>query len=122
MSPQFLLDENLRGPLWDAIDRHNQLRNVRIDALRLGDEGTPPLGSIDPDILIWCAAAGRILVSVDKQTLPGHLADHLAAGLHSPGLFLIRPEQSIRAVVQFLALASVASDAAEWRDAFTYIP
>lgn len=122
MTPRFLLDENQRGPLWDAIERHNEHSSTPIDAMRVGDEGTPPLGAIDPGLLAWCEAAGRILVSVDKQTLPKHLADHLALGLHSPGVFLIRPGQSVRAVVDFLTLATAVSDAGEWRDAITYIP
>jgi hypothetical protein len=122
MSPRFLLDENLRGPLWDAIERHNEYSSTPVDAIRLGDDGTPPLGTLDPDLLVWCEAAGRILLSLDKQTLPEHLADHLALGLHSPGVFLIRPGKSIRVAVEFLALASAASDAAEWRDSIRYIP
>jgi hypothetical protein len=61
-------------------------------------------------------------VSEDKSTLPVHLASHLAAGHHSPGVFLIRPGHSVRSIVEFLALATQASDASEWRDAVTYIP
>lgn len=122
MSPRFLLDENQRGPLWDALERHNEHASAPIDAMLLGEVGTPPLGAIDSNVLVWCEAAGRVLVSNDKRTLPGHLADHLALGHHSPGVFLIRPGQSIRAVVEFLALACAASDAAEWGDAVTYIP
>ncbi len=122
MSPRFLLDENLRGPLWDAIERHKLQVSEPIDVLRVGDETAPTLGILDPDLLIWCEGAGRILVSVDKRTLPGHFAEHLAVGRHSPGVFLIRPGQSIRAVVEFLSLVSDASDADEWRDAITYIP
>lgn len=31
----FLLDEQLRGPLWKAIQRHNQTGGLPIDAMRV---------------------------------------------------------------------------------------
>lgn len=122
MPPRFLLDENLRGPLWEAIQRHNGLRTVFIDALRVGGDEAPILGASDAEVLIWCEAAGRILISGDKRTLPGHLLHHLEGGRNCPGVFLLRPGRSIRAVVSFLTLAVTASDADEWRDSLTYIP
>lgn len=122
MPPRFLLDENLRGPLWDAIQRHNEHHGSLIDVARVGSTTAPSLGVGDAELLVWCEAAGRILVSGDKRTLPGHLMDHLKVSRHSPGVFLVRPGHSIRAVVEFLALAVNSSDAAEWRDTLTYIP
>jgi hypothetical protein len=122
MNPRFLLDENLRGPLWDAIQRHNEHRSTFIDVARVGDDAGPSLGAKDAELLVWCEAVGRILVSGDKRTLPGHLVNHLGVSRHSPGVFLVRPGRSIRSVVEFLALAACSSDAAEWRDTLTYIP
>jgi len=51
MIPRFLLDENQRGPLWDAIERHNEFSSTPIDAVRVGDHGAPPLATLDPEIL-----------------------------------------------------------------------
>jgi len=91
MSIQFLFDENLRGPLWQAVQRHNSAGDLPLDVERVGEPPDLPLGSLDPMILEWCQREDRILVSFDHATLPGHLGNHLAQGGHSPGIFLIRP-------------------------------
>jgi hypothetical protein len=51
-----------------------------------------------------------------------HFNDHLAAGHHSPGLFLIHPRSRIQDLVAFLALAAHAGNAEQWCDQVTYIP
>jgi hypothetical protein len=72
----FVLDENQRGLLWRAIVRHNQAGVNVLDAVRVGDFPDLPLGSSDPDILLWSEREGRILVSFDKATMADHLAEH----------------------------------------------
>ena len=47
MKVRFLLDENLSPRLITALHR----LDPAIDILRVGDEGTPPLGTDDPTIL-----------------------------------------------------------------------
>jgi hypothetical protein len=96
MPLRFLLDENLRGPLWHAVHRHNVAGSLPIDVARVGDPPDLPLASPDGRILAWCEQNDRILVSLDHDTLPGHLNDRLARGEHSPGIFLIRPGSSLR--------------------------
>src|SRR5947209_20370657 len=105
----YVLDEHLRGLLWPAILQHNRTSPHLIDATRVGDPPDLPLGSPDPDILLWAERNGRILVSLDRKTLAVHLAAHLAAGHHSPGVFLIRPGVSLKDVTDFLYIASGAS-------------
>src|SRR5262249_16816383 len=122
MNLLFVLDEHLRGTLWRAIWRHNALGVYPIDVVRVGDPPGLPLGSADPDILIWAEREGQILSSRDRDTMIGHLADHLAAGRHSPGVFVVRPHTRRRAVVDFLAVAAYASQPEEWTDAWFYIP
>jgi hypothetical protein len=93
-----------------------------LDVTRVGDPADLPLGSQDPDILRWAEREDRILVSLDKKTIPGHFAAHLATGHHSPGVFLIRPAESVRAVLSYLVLAAYASDPSEHQDVCKYIP
>ena len=81
-----------------------------------------PLGSTDPDILLWCEREDRILVSFDKTTLAGHLNNHLQSGHHSPGIFLLRRASRLSQVVAHLALVAHASDAWEWQDRIEFIP
>jgi hypothetical protein len=118
----YVIDEQLRGPLWQAIQSHNAKGIHLIDAIRVGDPPDLPLGSTDPDILIWAELTGRILVSRDEATMKTHLADHLATGRHSPGVFLIRHGSTLNEVVEFLVAAAYASDAYEWVDRSVYIP
>jgi hypothetical protein len=118
---RYLFDENQRGLLWLALEQHNARGIHLLDVARVGDPPDLPLGSPDPAVLLWAEREGRILVSFDKSTLPSHLAQHLRIGHHSPGLFLVRRGSRIRTLVDFLVLAHLASDAAEWEDRIEYI-
>jgi hypothetical protein len=117
-----VLDENQRGPLWRAIVRHNQTAIDPIDALRVGDSDDLPLHASDPDILVWCEREDRILVTFDKATLAKHLANHLQAGRHCPGIFTLRRGTRLPQIVEHLVLAGHASEAWEWADRIEFIP
>src|SRR3954469_19438412 len=95
----FLLDEHLRGALWQAIGHHNSHGGDVLDTLRVGDTPAPPLGTVDPDLLLWCEANGRVLVSEDRKTMPGHLTAHFLAGRHVGGVFLLTPRWTIPIVL-----------------------
>jgi hypothetical protein len=118
-----MLDENLRGgPLWPAICHHNRQSPYLIDTTRVGDPADLPLGTRDPDILLWAERNGRILISWDKGTLPTALAAHLRAGNHSPGIFLLRPGSTTAQVISTLELIAHAGDPAAYWDRIEYIP
>jgi hypothetical protein len=119
---RFVLDEHLRGRLWWAIDRHNLGGGLPIDAVRVGDPPDLPLGTPDPDILLWAERDGRIVITLDVHTMPAHLANHLATGHHSPGVFLVRQGASLAQIVSYLELAAHAGDPADYIDRVTYIP
>ena len=118
----FLLDEHLRGNLWDFIQTHNQAGSLVIDAERIGDTPDLPLGTKDPVVLVWAEQHGRIILSRDFRTMPGHFNDHLAAGRHSPGVALLRPSASLAEIVSYLAVAAHAAEAYEFADAVRVIP
>lgn len=123
MPLRFVLDEHLRGGgLWQAVRRHNLLGIYLIEMTRVGDPPDLPLGSTDPDILLWAAKEARILVSKDRTTMPGLLAQHLQSGRHSPGVLVIRPRSSIPAVLDFLKAAAHASKPEDWENQVRYIP
>jgi hypothetical protein len=122
MALRFLLDENLRGPLWQAI-RHSNATGVDVlEAMRVGDPGAPALETPDPNLLLWAEAHGRILVSLDVISMSGHLADHLHAGHHSPGVFILRPRWTIPLVLAALILRDQAGDPQIYVDRFEFIP
>lgn len=51
MTLRYLLDEHLRGPLWRAIQWHNNSGVYPLDVVRVGDPPELPLGSDDPTLL-----------------------------------------------------------------------
>jgi hypothetical protein len=118
---KFILDENTPGPRWQAILQHNAKRNLPIDVVRVGDSPDLPLQSPDPDILIWAEQNGRILISADKRTMVGHMADHLANGCHSPGVIVLK-SKSNRAFVSDLTAIAYASRPDEWLDMVRFFP
>jgi predicted nuclease of predicted toxin-antitoxin system len=122
MALRYLLDENMRGPLWRAILWHNSSGVYPLDVVRVGDPADLPLGTGDPAILLWAEREQRILVTHDADTVPMHLADHLAAGRHSPGVFMIRHRSTLPQIISFLRDAAYASDAVEWQDRIQFIP
>lgn len=119
---KFLLDEHLRGVLWHAIERHNRAGREPIDVIRIGDVPDLPLASLDAEILIWAEREERVLISRDVTTLFGHLANHLQAGKHCPGISLVRRRCILPQVVAFLVEAAYRSDPAAWQDRIEYIP
>jgi hypothetical protein len=122
MAIRYLLDENTRGMLWHAIVRHNAASTEPIDIVCVGDPDDLPLGSLDPDILLWAEREARVLVTLDHNTMPGYLIDLLQAGGHLPGMFLIRRRSRIRDIVAWLVLVAQSGDDEQWRDQVFYIP
>jgi Domain of unknown function (DUF5615) len=121
MALRFLLDENQRGVLWHVIQRHNARGIDPLDATRVGDAPDLPLGSEDPVILRWAEREQRILVTFDKSTMSRHLSEHLAAGNHCPGIFMVPTESKAVEVLEFLVLAAYVSQPAEWLDWIKYL-
>lgn len=122
MALRYLIDENLRGPLWVALHRLNARRPVPLEITRVGDEAGLPFGIGDPVLLRWAEDHGFVLVSGDVRTMPVHHRAHLQAGRHSPGVFLIDLPCSIPQVVDALLYYAEESDEAVWRDRVVYIP
>ncbi|MEG3937828.1 MULTISPECIES: DUF5615 family PIN-like protein [unclassified Microcoleus] len=82
MALKYLMDENVT-PIYAT-----QLRRKRPDLVvwAVGDIGTPPKSTLDPDILIWCEDNGFILVTNNRKSMPVHLADNMSAFSHIPGI------------------------------------
>src|ERR1700693_2707274 len=59
--------------------------------------------------MLWGEREDRILVSFDKTTLAGQLANHLQAGHHAPGVSMLRRGSRLSQVVAHLALVAYAS-------------
>jgi hypothetical protein len=98
----YLLDENLRGPLWRAIQQHNAAGIDVLECLCVGHPPAPPLGTPDPDLLAWCDGQGRVLISLDKSMIGAHVVARWQAGEHLAGVILLRSSWAIPAVIAAL--------------------
>jgi hypothetical protein len=77
-------------------------------------------GLSDPDVLDVAAQEQRILVSRDRETMPGHFS-HLIKHSPSPGLLIVDRRLGVGDAIEQVFLVWVCSDAAEWIDRAGYI-
>ena len=120
---RFVIDECVSKRVVRAISRWNAAHPSEvIDAIREGKPADLPRRTPDPAVLLWAERNARVVVSVDYTTMPGHFADHLAAGRHSPGMLFIRPGAILRDIISDLAMIAYAGDPDDFTDTIQYIP
>jgi hypothetical protein len=89
-----------------------------IDIRTAADAGLA--GLEDPGVLRIAADSGRILVSQDRRTMPGHFA-RFSLTVQSPGLILLREATPVSTAIDELVLIWSASEAEEWKaDSFGF--
>ncbi len=115
---RYLMDENV-APVYQ-IQLFRQEPDLIV--LAVGDEGTPPKGTLDPEILIWCEDRGFILVTNNRTSMPPHLTDHINQGRHVPGIFILNPNMGIGETIEELILIAGMSDDDEYQDTIKYLP
>ena len=84
MTLNYLLDENVDPNYKTQLHRLNSDLVVWI----VGEEGTPPKGTLDPEILFWCEEYNFVLVTNNRTSMPVHLNDRINQGHHIPGIFI----------------------------------
>jgi hypothetical protein len=95
---RFLCDENVPDRLAESLLR----QEPAIDILIVGQEGAPPKGTRDPDLLLAAEDAERLLLTFDRRTMPQHVANHLAAGHHTWGILILNQGFPLRRYVDDL--------------------
>ncbi len=119
MRPRFLLDENLDPQIGVAARRLES----SIDIVSVGKQAGLALGTSDPDVLLWCEAEQRILITNNRHSMPGHIADHLRTGHHHWGVFNTRESNpDIGTLADVIYLIWGASEAEEYIDVQLWIP
>lgn len=115
---RYLLDEHVNPRLKRA------LKNAipELEVLVVGDLGTPPLQSLDPDILIWCEANAFSLVTNNRKSMPVHLQDHIHQGHHVPAIFVMSSAMTFGDLVDELMLIWRVCAAEEFWDQLLYLP
>lgn len=115
---KYLLDEHINPHLKHGLRR----RQPEMIVWCIGDPGAPAKSTQDPDILIWCEERDFILVTNNRASMPVHFRDHLAAGRHCPGIFILNTKLPMGVMIEELELIWEASDLAEYRDQFKHVP
>lgn len=118
MTLSYLFDENMSVAWRPALF----LLDPLIWAIRCGELGAPPLGTQDPEILVWCEANDCVLVTDNRSSMPGHLGHHMASGRHVPGIFISPSQDPEAALLNNLVLAANASLPDEYQDQIRYLP
>ena len=115
---RYLVDENTTRALVDQLLRFRP----DMDILLVGDETAPPLGTLDPDILLWLEKEHRCLITKNRASMPQHLHNHLAAGGHVPGILTLKPKASLSQIIEDLLLIWEVCEPDEFRDKIEYLP
>jgi len=78
-------------------------------------------GVPDDQVLAAAAHEGRLLLSHDHRTMPGHFADFIALE-PSPGVIILPQRMPIRIAVEWIVTIWAASEAEEWRKQIMILP
>lgn len=122
MTVKYLLDADLPAALYRGLKR----RRRDLDVIRVQHVGLT--SADDPAVLSFAAESERILVSRDKASMRGFAAQRIAAGMHMPGLLVVRPGfgthlgGGLRLVLDELVFIAECSDAEEWNGLIQFIP
>ena len=54
--------------------------------------------------------------------MPVHLAEHLSQKCHIPGIFVLRPKATIKAILEDLVLIAQVDIPQDYQDRITHIP
>ncbi len=115
---QYLLDEHM--PL--AYRTQLLSREPRLTIWKIGMPGAPSLGTLDPELLLWCEANDFVLVTNNRKSMPVHLADHLVAGRHVPGILTVDITRDMARNLDDLLLVALVAIPGEYEDRIIYLP
>jgi hypothetical protein len=115
MKVRFQADADLNEILVKAVLR----REPSIDFRTAQAAGLSGLN--DGDVLALAANAGRLLVTHDRRTMPGHFAAFIATET-SAGVLIVPQKLPIMNVVEDLVLIWAASEAEEWHNRIFMLP
>ena len=76
----------------------------------------------DAELLNWAALAGRVLVTHDLQTMPGHATDLMAKGKTIAGHNVALTSLPLHQVIEDLEVMIACSENDEWANVVRYLP
>jgi hypothetical protein len=113
---KLLTDENFDGDILRGLLR----RLPDVDVVRVQDvelAQTP-----DPTILTWAAVEQRILLTHDRETVPGFAYDRVAGGEPMPGVFLVSDRMPKGAAIEQPLLAIECLGPEDCKDQVYHFP
>ncbi len=75
----------------------------------------------DPEVLALAAREGRVLVTHDRKTMPGHFYDFITTAT-SAGVLIVSQELPVTAAVADLLLIWHVTEAEEWINQMRFLP
>jgi hypothetical protein len=115
--PRLVSDQNFHeGIFLGLLQQHPEF-----DLVRVRDEGLARTD--DSTLLAWAAEQGRMVLTHDRQTMPGHAFDRVSQGLPMPGVIVVDTRAPIGKAIEditTLVLCSLHED--EWKDQVLYVP
>jgi predicted nuclease of predicted toxin-antitoxin system len=109
-------DENFNADIVRGLRR----RLPQLDIVRVQDAGLS--GADDPFVLGWAVGEGRILLTHDVSTLPGHALKRVAAGQPMPGVLAARSRDPVGSTIEDLVLLTECSFEGEWEAQVRFLP
>jgi hypothetical protein len=109
-------DENFDGDILRGLMR----RIPELDVRRVQDVGLAQ--APDSAILAWAAAEQRILLTHDRQTIPGFAYDRVLAGEFMAGVFLVSDHMPKGLAIDQLLLAIQCLEPEDCKDLIHHFP
>jgi hypothetical protein len=113
---RLLIDQDLDHDILRGLIR----RIPQLDAVTAFEIGMGK--ATDPQLLVWAAQEGRILITHDRKTMPAHAADLMAHRGNMAGLFIVPRSMPLHQVIEELDLMITCSENEEWINAILYLP
>lgn len=104
----------------ERILRGLKRREPMIDVARVRDIGLA--AAPDSAILEWAAEDGRVVLTHDRQTMPGFAHARIAAGEPMPGVFLVNKSFPLGDAIDELLLAAYCLGEEECKHVIRYFP
>ena len=116
MTLRLLIDQDLDQDILRGLQQRVPGLDA-ITALEAGRSRAP-----DPDLLAWAAKEGRVTITHDQRTMPGHAADLMAAGENIAGVIVISRRLPIKRVLDDLEIIVLCSEPNEWENVIKRLP
>lgn len=115
-----LVDHNVQFAIVRGVRRRAAELGLPLDLVTAQEVGLE--ATSDPDLLEWAAREGRVVLTLDINTLVGFAWDRVRAGEPMPGVFAVPRSTSGRAIIEDLLDLSECSLPGEWEGKVLYLP